>query len=211
MAKKVFDLKKGDRFNLSKDEDLSKIQVDLSWLSGADLDASAFLLTEDGTIGEDADFVYYNSNNRTEPFDRQEFGSKKNWRSSTKPISFDGSVVGPADDLGDGGDDGDDEAGETMHVNLTKVRREITEIVFCVTIYQHSPDETFKNVRDPRILITNEETGEELCAYNLKESFSTETAVVVGALVLNRDGEWEFEAVGKGYDGGLQTLVDMYA
>ena len=62
-----------------------------------------------------------------------------------------------------------------------------------------------------RIIITNEETGEELCAYNLKERFSTETAVVAGALVLNRDGEWEFEAVGKGYDGGLQTLVDMYA
>lgn len=206
-----FDLKKGDRFNLTKDEGLSKIQVDLSWLSGADLDASAFLLTEDGTIGEDADFVYYNSNNRTEPFDRQKFGSKNNWRAATVPMSFDGSVVGSADDLGDGGDDGDDEAGETMHVNLTKVRREITEIVFCVTIYQHSPDETFKNVRDPRILITNEETGEELCAYNLKERFSTETAVVVGALVLNRDGEWEFEAVGKGYDGGMQTLIDMYA
>ena len=209
MAKKVFDLKKGDRFNLSKDEDLSKIQVDLTWLSGADLDASAFLLTDDGTISEDADFVYYKSNNRTEPFDRQKFGSKNNWRAATKPLSFDGSVIGPADDLGEGGDD--DDAGETMHVDLSKVRPEITEIVFCVTIYQHSPDETFKNVRDPRIIITNEETGEELCAYNLKERFSTETAVVAGALVLNRDGEWEFEAVGKGYDGGLQTLVDMYA
>lgn len=112
--------------------------------------------------------------------------------------------------MGDGDDDGGDDAGETMHVDLSKVRPEVTEIVFCVTIYNENGNTTFKNVRDPQIVITNEETGEELCAYNLKEHFSSETAVVAGALVLNEDGDWEFEAIGKGYDGGLQTLVDMY-
>ena len=161
-------------------------------------------------ITEDADFVYYKSNNRSEAYDRTKFGSKKNWRDNTVPVSFDGSVVGSADDLGDGEDDGGEEAGETMHVDLSKVRPEITEIVFCVTIYDEEGKTTFKNVRDPQIVITDEETGEELCSYNLKEHFSSETAVVAGALVLNEDGDWEFEAIGKGYDGGLQTLVDMY-
>lgn len=209
MAKK-FDLSKGEKFSLGKGEELSAIQVDLNWKSGADLDASAFLLNDDGVITEDADFVYYKSNNRSEAYDRAKFGSKKNWRDNTVPVSFDGSVVGSADDLGDGEDDGGDEAGETMHVDLSKVRPEITEIVFCVTIYDEGGNTTFKNVRDPKIVITNEETGEELCAYNLKEHFSSETAVVAGSLVLNEDGDWEFEAIGKGYDGGLQTLVDMY-
>ena len=78
-------------------------------------------------------------------------------------------------------------------------------------VYDEEGKVSFKNVRNPQIVITNEETGEELCAYNLKENFSSETAVVTGALVLNDDGEWEFEAIGKGYDGGLQTLVDMYS
>lgn len=203
-----FDLEKGERFTLGKGDELSAIQVDLNWKSGADLDVSAFLLNDDGVITEDADFVYYKSDNRSEPYDRTKFGSKSNWRAKTVPVSFDGSVVGSADDLGDGDDDSDD-AGETMHVNLAKVRPEITEIAFCVTIYDFGRI-SFKNVRDPQIVITNEETGDELCSYNLKERFSTETAVVAGALVLNDDGDWEFQAIGLGYDGGLQTLVDMY-
>ena len=91
------------------------------------------------------------------------------------------------------------------------IRPEIREIVFCVTIYDEDGKTSFKNVREPRVVITDENSGEELCNYNLKEKFSTETAVVVGALVLNDEGEWEFEAMGNGYDGGLQTLVDMYA
>ena len=208
MAKK-FDLLKGEKFSLGKGDELSAIRVDLSWKSGADLDATAFLLNDDGVITEDADFVYYKSNSRSEAYDRAKFGSKKNWRDNTVPVSFDGSVVGSKDDLGD--EEGDDEdAGETMHVNLAKVRPEITEIVFCVTIYDESENTTFRDVRNPKIVITNEDSGEELCSYNLKEHFSSETAVVAGSLVLNEDGDWEFEAIGKGYDGGLQTLVDMY-
>lgn len=205
-----FNLNKGDRFALDKNSGLSKIQVDLNWKSGADLDATAFLLGEDGVILEDADFVYYKSNFRSEGYDRHKFGSKNNWRCETVPMSFDGSVLGSSDDLGDGDDDGGEDAGETMHVDLNKVRPAVSEIVFCVTIYDEDGKQSFKDVRDPQIVITNEENGEEICRYNLKERFSTETAVVAGALVLNEDGEWEFEAIGKGYDGGLQTLVDMY-
>lgn len=206
-----FDLKKGERFSLGKSDELSKIQVDLNWKSGADLDASAFLLGDDGVITDNADFVYYKSNNRSEEYSREKFGSKKNWRDETVPVSKDGSVVGSADDLGDG--DGDsEEAGETIHVDLDKVRPEITEIVFCVTIYAEGHDSSsFKDVRDPQIVITDEESGDALCTYNLKEKFSDETAVVAGSLVLNEDGEWDFEAIGKGYVGGLQTLVDMYS
>lgn len=209
MVRKKFDLSKGEKFSLGKGEELTAIQVDLNWKSGADLDASAFLLNDDGVITEDADFVYYKSNSRSEAYDRAKFGSKTNWRNETVPVSSDGAVVGSRDDLGDE-EDGNEESGETMHVDLSKVRPEITEIVFCVTIYDESGKTSFKDVRNPQILITNEETGEELCSYDLKEHFSSETAVVAGALVLNEAGDWEFQAIGNGYDGGLQTLVDMY-
>lgn len=208
-----FNLKKGDRFSLSKESGLNKIQVDLTWKSGADLDASAFLLGADGVILDDADFVFYNSDHRSEPWNREKFGSKPRWLGETIPVSSDGSVLGSADDLGYGEEGGaDDESGETMHVVLDKVNPKIQEIVFCVTIYHEAGDDvTFGQVREPAIVITNEETGEELCRYDLKENFSSETAVEAGKLVCNDDGEWEFEAVGQGYDGGLQTLVDMYA
>lgn len=202
-----FDLNKGERFTLNKEE-LSSIKVNLSWAAGADLDVCAFLLNDDGVIMEDADFVFYNSNNRSEAFDKTKFGSKANWRSNTVPVSFDGSVVGAPDDKGEGDDDGE-EAGEEMHVTLEKVRPGVNEIVFCVTIY--TPGTSFKDVRNPQIVISNDESGEELCSYQLKEEFSSETAVVAGALLLNEEGEWEFKAVGNGYDGGMQTLIDMYA
>ena len=208
-----FNLKKGDRFSLSKESGLNKIQVDLTWKSGADLDASAFLLGADGVIMDDADFVFYNSEKRSEPGNRDKFGTKVNWREETIPVSADGSVLGSADDLGDGEEDTEsDDASETMHVILDKVNPKIREIIFCVTIYHGAGDDTtFGQVREPAIVITNEETGEELCRYDLKEKFSSETAVEAGKLVCNEDGEWEFEAMGQGYDGGMQTLIDMYA
>lgn len=223
-----FNLNKGDRFNLTKEDGLKFIKVDLTWDSEADLDAEAFMLGEDGCILEDADFVFYNSVKRTDlikdgesdaaylarvkeaPFDRAVYGSKSSWKAKTAPLSFDESVVGSFDDPGQEDASDDEECGETMRVNLEKVRPDITEIVFCVTI--HNPGSTsFKDVKDAKITITDADSGEELCSYRLNEKFRTETAVVAGALSLNEDGEWEFEAVGKGYDGGLQTLVDMYA
>ena len=208
-----FNLKKGDRFSLSKESGLNKIQVELTWKSGADLDASAFLLGADGVIMDDADFVFYNSEKRSEPWNRDQFGTKVKWREETIPVSADGSVLGSADDLGDGEEDTEsDDASETMHVILDKVNPKIREIIFCVTIYHGAGDDTtFGQVREPAIVITNEETGEELCRYDLKEKFSSETAVEAGKLVCNEDGEWEFEAMGQGYNGGMQTLIDMYA
>lgn len=216
-----FNLQKGDRFKLAKGEDLEKIRVDLTWESEADLDAEAFLLGNNGLIVEDTDFVYYNSAKRgpikgdgeTEdeyfsrvaeiPYDRNVYGSKKNWQSETAPLSFDESVVGSFDDLGS------DDSGESIRVNLSKVRPGIDEIVFTVTI--HGDDVTFKDVKNAKLVITNIMNGEELCAYELNEQFTSETAMVAGALRLNDDGEWEFEAIGNGYDGGLQTLIDLYA
>ncbi len=207
-----FNLNKGERFKLDKDSGLNLIQVDLGWKSGADLDASAFLLGEDGVIMDDADFVFYNSENRNKPFNKSEFGNKKNWKGQTCPMSKDGSVTGSIDDLGNGDEEEDEDAGETMHVDLSKVNPKITEIVFIVTIY-HGDEEgtTFGKVREPFISITNEETGDELCRFDLKDKFSSETAVVAGSLICDENGDWSFEAQGKGYEGGMQTLIDIYA
>lgn len=215
-----FELSKGGRtFKLDK-EDLERIQVDLKWKSGADLDVCAFLLGEDGIIIDDADFVFYGSKKRAnpetgefEPFDRHKHGGQKAWKANTIPVSADGAVLGSPDDLGDGegGDDSED-AGETMHVILSKVNPKIQEIVFCVTIYHGDQDGvTFGSVREASIVISDEDEEEELCAYNLKENFSTETAVEVARLICNEDGIWEVEAIGEGHDGGMQTLIDMYA
>jgi len=197
-----FDLSKGDRFDLKKSEGLSKLEVVLGWASGADLDASAFLLGNDGLIGDDADFVFYGSKNREKPFSRDEHGNQNNWKKMTRPMSADGSVMGSLDDR-DGGE------GELMTVDLSKVGPKVCEIAFCVTVYDEG--KTFGDVVDPYITIINAETGDELCRYDLKEQFTNQTAVVAGYLLVDDSGEWQFEARSEAYEGGLEALINVFA
>jgi tellurium resistance protein TerD len=99
--------------------------------------------------------------------------------------SPDGAVVGADDDQTGGSSDGDD---ETITVDLTKVNPIVQEIVFTVTIHDYQARRQ---------------------KYELDEDFSIESAVEFGRLY-RRDGGWRFEAIGRGYQGGLETLVNKY-
>lgn len=197
-----FNLSKGERFKIAKSEGLSKIKVVLDWNSDADLDASTFLCGDEGVILDDAGFVFYNSENREQPFDRTVFGNKRKWMAETRPMSSDGAVLGSLDDR-----DGD--SGEQIDVDLDKVDPNVCEIVFVVSI--HDEGKTFGDVKGAFISVINAENDEELCRYELAEAFTKETALTVAKLVVNEDGDWEFEAVGVGHVGGLETLIDIYA
>lgn len=197
-----FNLSKGERFKIAKSEGLSKIKVVLDWNSDADLDASTFLCGDEGVILDDAGFVFYNSENREQPFDRTVFGNKRKWMAETRPMSSDGAVLGSLDDRNGG-------SGEQIDVDLDKVDPKVCEIVFVVSI--HDEGKTFGDVKDAFISVINAENEEELCRYELNEAFTEETALSVAKLVVNEDGDWEFEAVGVGHVGGLETLIDIYA
>lgn len=197
-----FNLSKGQRFSFAKDEELNHLTVTLGWEGENDLDASTFLVGEDGVIDDDSNFVYYNSANRSESYDRAKFGSKNAWKKQTRPMSADGSVLGSIDERGGG-------SAEKVSVDLSKVSPAVSEIVFCASIFDAGV--TFGDVDSPYISIVNEDTGDELCRYTLDEQFSGETALVAGSLSLNEDGEWEFKAEGRAILGGLQALVDIYA
>lgn len=197
-----FNLSKGERFKIAKSDGLSKIKVVLDWDSDADLDASTFLCGDEGVILDDAGFVFYNSENREKPFDRTVYGNKRRWMAETRPMSSDGAVLGSLDDR-----DGD--SGEQIDVDLDKVDPNVCEIVFVVSI--HDEGKTFGDVKGAFISVINAENDEELCRYELAEAFTKETALSVAKLVVNEDGDWEFEAVGVGHVGGLETLIDIYA
>ena len=197
-----FNLSKGERFKITKSDGLSKIKVVLDWDSDADLDASTFLCGDEGVILDDAGFVFYNSENREKPFDRAVYGNKRRWMAETRPMSSDGAVLGSLDDR-----DGD--SGEQIDVDLDKVDPNVCEIVFVVSI--HDEGKTFGDVKGAFISVINAENDEELCRYELAEAFTKETALTVAKLVVNEDGDWEFEAVGVGHVGGLETLIDIYA
>ena len=184
-------LQKGQKVSLTKgNPGLSKVVVGLGWdvnqfdTGGAfDLDAAAFLLGENGKTAASADFVFYG--NLTHPT---------------------GSVQHMGDNL-TGAGDGDD---EQIKVDLSKVPANISKIAFTVTIYEaEQRRQNFGQVSNAFIRIYNEETGEEMVRYDLGEDFSIETAAVFGELYKN-NGEWKFNAIGCGYQGGLAALCANY-
>lgn len=197
-----FNLKKieaGERFLLNKSLGLDEIRVELTWDSDGDLDTQAWLLNSDGLIVNDAAFVFYNSENRTEAFDRAKHGNKANYLNLTRPMSADGAVLGAKDELMGGI--------ETINIALSKIDSSVEEVVISATSYNGS----FGLVQNAKITIFDENSNEPLCSYELNSNYQTEDACVAGRFIIdNNTGDWEFEALGNGYNGGLQTLVDMY-
>lgn len=184
-------LSKGQKVDLTKgNPGLKKLMVGLGWDvnafdSGADfdLDAAAFLLGENGKCPTEKEFVFYG-----------------NLKHVTE------SVIHMGDNLtGEG--EGDD---EEIHVDLSKVPQNISRIAFTVTIYEaEQRRQNFGQVSNSYIRILDGDTNQELIRYDLGEDFSIETAVVVGELYRN-NGEWKFNAIGSGFQGGLAALCGHY-
>ena len=106
---------------------------------------------------------------------------------------------------GDG--DGDD---EQIQIDLSKVPADIQKIAFTVTIYDaENRHQNFGQVSNAFIRLVDEASGTELIRYDLGEDFSIETAVVVGELY-RHNGEWKFNAIGSGFQGGLAALCGHY-
>lgn len=181
-------LSKGQKVDLTKtNPGLTNIVVGLGWDTNKydggqdfDLDASAFLLNGQGKCATEADFIFYNNVN-----------------------GANGAVVHTGDNrTGEG--EGDD---EQVKIALSTVPSNIEKIAFAITIHEADVrNQNFGQVSNSFVRIINEGNGEELIRYDLGEDFSIETAVVVGELY-RHNGEWKFNAIGSGYQGGLSSLV----
>ena len=183
-------LSKGQKVSLTKKcPSLKEVTVGLGWDAqegggyAFDLDVSAFLCAANGKCRRDKDFVFYN--NLDHPS---------------------GSVIHMGDNrTGDG--DGDD---EQVKVDLSKVPAEIEKIAFTVTIDQaDTRGQNFGMVSNAYCRIVNENNGEELMRFDLGEDASIETAVIMAELY-RHDGEWKFNAIGSGYQGGLAALCTHF-
>ena len=79
-----------------------------------------------------------------------------------------------------------------------------------VTIYDaEARRQNFGQVSNSYIRLVDESNEVELIHYDLGEDFSIETAVVVGELY-RHNGEWKFNAIGSGFQGGLAALCGHY-
>lgn len=184
-------LSKGQRIDLTKtNPGLKKVMIGLGWdtnkySSGADydLDASVFLLHEDGRAKGIEDFVFYNN-----------------------PKTPNGAVEHTGDNrTGEG--DGDD---EQIMVDFSLVPSNITRLGITVTIHDaEARAQNFGQVSNAFVRVVDAHDNREVLRYDLGEEFSIETAVVICELY--RQGEdWKFQAIGSGFAGGLAALCKNY-
>lgn len=195
----MLSLEKGGKLNLSKEFGLNKVIIGLGWnpkkfdsQTDFDLDASLFILKEDGTP----------------------FGSVL-----TLPTAQDGWVCfygqkvlpgGVAEHTGDnrtGGGDGDD---EQIKVDFSKMPADASRAAVIVTIHEAvARRQNFGQVDDAYAKVYDE-SGKELAQYDLDENASTSTAMMFVEFKKNSSGEWVMQAVGEGFDRGLVDFFKAY-
>lgn len=183
-------LSKGANVSLSKEAPgLRTIRVGLGWDmrvtdgSAFDLDASVYVLGENGKVRSDSDFIFFNNLS-----------------------GAGGAVVHQGDNLtGEG--EGDD---EVVVVQLAQLPADVVRISFAATIYEaEQRRQSFGMVQNAFIRVVNGDGGTEIARYDLSEDASTETAMIFGDLY-RHGGEWKFKAIGQGFAGGLSPLARSF-
>ena len=189
----AINLSKGERISLEKvAPGLVKIFIGLGWDINAtdtgadfDIDASIFLLDSNEKLISDKHFIFYNNPNS--PDSEQSIQQRGDNRT--------------------GAGEGDD---EIIDVNLKTVPSDVAKMALTVTIHEADKrQQNFGQVSNAFVRIVNLENEEEIIRYDLTEDFSVETALIMAELY-RKDGEWRMNAVGAGYEGGLQALVERY-
>jgi tellurium resistance protein TerD len=154
-------LQKGGNVSLSKtDPNLRQVLVGLGWAARAsdgadfDLDASLFMVQENGKVRSDADFIFYN-----------------------QLISTCGAITHTGDNK-TGAGDGDDEA---LTITLATVPAAITRLVIAVTIHDAvARKQNFGMVEDAFVRIVNSETCRKIIRprprWCLRKSTATATS-----------------------------------
>lgn len=196
-------LVKGQKVELRKENggNLTKVMVGLGWdeaqsqkkggfLSSLfsaepqaiDCDASAFLC-QNGRIVNKADIVYFGNLNHKSDCVRH---------------------------MGDnltGAGDGDD---EQIFVDLQNLPAAYDKVVFVVNIYMAKDRrQHFGMIRNAFIRICDD-SGKELCRYNLSENYDGMTAMIFGELY-RHNGAWKFNAIGQATaDDGVNALAQRF-
>ena len=188
-------LQKGQRASL--DNSMKMALVGLGWdpnkYDGGydfDLDASAFVCGANGQVQSDDDFILYNN---------------PDWRDHTIWSSGD-------DQTGGNSSDSDD---EQIFIDFSKIPDYVSKIAITVTIHDAAARrQNFGQVSNAYVRVAKidnefDTQGETVIQFDLEEEFSIETALVV-CEIYRKNGQWKFNAVASGYQGGLEQLCRVY-
>lgn len=180
------DLTKGQRIDITKGTNITKVLICLGWNEGPyDLDASALLLTK-GKFTSNDDVVYFRNLNHKS-----------------------GAISHSGDNLTGAGKADTDK--EIITVDLSKVPASYDRIVFPINIYMADEKrQNFGMVSNAYGRVVNASDGKEIARFNMSEDYSTYTAIIVGE-VYRHEGEWKFHAIGEGKKGDLNVIVTSFS
>ena len=177
-------LQKGQKVELRKSNggDLTKVMVGLGWdeikqtkgfflkknTQEIDCDATALLL-QNGKFVSSADMIYFGN------------------------LTHESGTVRHMGDNLTGEGEGDD---EQIAVDLQRLPKVYDRIVFVVNIFQaKARGQHFGMLQNAFIRICDD-NGQELCKYDLNETYNGMTAMVFGELY-RHNGAWKFNAIGQ--------------
>lgn len=179
----------------------SRFTIELYWDSAEDLDAHALLCHNDGNGAKVSSLDEVLST----------YNCKKTNPNGTLRANPDGSFSTPEGSLTHSGDArtgiGPD-IDEVIIIDGAKVPSRINEIPVFVTIHP-SGVSNFGAVKSAGIRI-KDDSGKELGSYYLSNEFGSFDAVQMGSLMLGSSG-WEYAAVGNGFNGDFNTILDYFS
>jgi tellurium resistance protein TerD len=183
----AINLKKGESYNLSKElPGVKKLMIGLGWeltTKQLDLDASVFMIGNNGKLINNNYLVYFN--NLKSP---------------------DGALHHTGDNQTGKGMDDD----EAILVNLEAIHKEVTDLVVVVTINEAEENgHTFGLLKDAYVRIYDEVSKKEIVKYDL-DAENASNSDIEFARLHRQGGEWTFTAIGKGSGKGLEGYMERF-
>ncbi|MED4731879.1 TerD family protein [Aneurinibacillus migulanus] len=175
---------KGQKTDITKKNPaLNQISIGFGWSAqnGIDLDVSVFLLGADGKVIQEDDFVFYGN-----------------------PSGANGAVI-------HNGNNGTERSpdNEQIKIALSLIPNQIQKIAFTMTIYDAIiRNQNFGQVNNSYMRMIDQAQNTEIIRFEFG-SFTIENAIVIGELY-RHNGEWKFNAIGAGFEGGLAALCKNF-
>lgn len=182
---------KGQRISFAKERpNLRSLILHVYWNSKGssmprgkelELDMSAFLLDQTGKCSGDHDIVFYgNTDGR-------------------------GGGVLHSGKITRGG-----LSGEGLKIDLPNIPSDVVTVAVTLSIYEGGERrQNFSMIESISTAVLDGITGDEVCRFPIDWHFTVETAIVL-CEIYKKNGEWRFNAVGAGYQGGLATLCESF-
>jgi len=187
----VVSLVKGQRISFAKENSgLRSLILNVHWkvkgnaISGArklEIDMSAFLLDQIGKCRGDSDIVFYGNTN-----------GRGGAVILSGKLQTDGLV------------------GEGFKIDLSNMPIDVEKVVMTLSIYEaEQRQQVFSMIEGLSTSVLDGTNGTEICRFDINWNFTIETAIVM-CEIYKKNGEWRFNPVGAGYQGGLAALCKSF-